>query len=155
MPLCAQDFLNGSFENHTAPGCGQYYDYQYNSYVEDSYAYGTIGSGQYYLLDSIDNTCESYPMDSVADGAWCFGLAGGGFPSYLYEAKASLKLSIPLSTDFWYQLSFYDKAMMPPPLAYGFIQESLFLVFLYGRIVLEILFTTTPHWLILFGQKER
>lgn len=104
-----QVFLNGDFENNTA-GTDRInlQNFQYDSYMSDSKAFGSYNGGGALGGDMDIVTSTNYCNSSAQSGDWYVCLTGGGTDAI------SLKLSVPLVSGQTYEISFYDRSGLPP-----------------------------------------
>ncbi len=132
LTTCAhgQVFLNGSFENNTAPGDQiNVTNAVYNSLMNNSIAFGSYNGGGPAggNMDIIGSA--NYCASPAQDGSWYVALTGGGTDAI------SLELSSPLVTGNLYTITYFDR--------HGFLSNNVPHPFYIGVSTSDTSFGTT------------
>lgn len=132
LTTCAhgQVFLNGSFEDNTAPGDQiNVTNAVYNSLVNNSIAFGSYNGGGLAggNMDIIGSA--NYCASPAQDGSWYVALTGGGTDAI------SLELSSPLITGNLYTITYFDR--------HGFLSNNVPHPFYIGVSISDTIFGTT------------
>ena len=114
VQLHAQEILNGSWElNDLTEDCNTLDDDEYNELIHYSTTWGPFADDR--AVQNTDCLWGTFPLGPPVDGDWYFHFDATDTFNVVKQTKASLELSDTLTTYKWYNLSFYDRAMMGPP----------------------------------------